>query len=224
MSSVGVVGDWSTLDDGGAIVVAVSGSVANALFALIGWLLLRRDAGRPGYRTVLGWLFVYLGLWPIVGYALLSPMVGPDDWMIVLDRFPNRGTLRATIMITGLFAAGAVSRAMSANLARVIGNGLAADRKRRARHLVWIAWITSAALVSVAAIVGGHGPWIRGVAAVAVVACSTVPMLWAAEEVGRIPVPGEALTGARSNALILVGLAAAVVFVTVLGPGIAVGG
>ncbi|MEM7414777.1 MAG: hypothetical protein AAF389_04715 [Gemmatimonadota bacterium] len=224
LSSVGVVGDWSGLDDGGAIVVGASGSLSNVLLALVGWLLLRVRAGRPTLVTVAGWLLVYLSLWPVVGYAVLSPIVGPDDWMIVLDRFPNRGALRATIIVTGLFAAGVVWRAMSEKLALTIGNGLAADRRRRARQLVWTAWFAGTALVTFSAVVGAHEPWTRGAIAIAIFALSTIPILVAAEEVGRIPVPGEALPGERSVPALVLGMLCGIAFVALLGPGITFGG
>lgn len=174
-----------TIDDGGALLVGLGGMLGNLAIAAGGWALARSGLGRPTGRAVIGWFAVAHSLWLLVGMAVVSPLFEVGDWMVIVDRFPNRTPLRATIVVTGLFSAGLAWRATTHLLPMVVGNGRAKVRRRRAGTIVGWSWLGGAVVAF------GVLPLGSPVETSALV--TTWPILLAFAPVDRVPVPGEPL-------------------------------
>lgn len=224
ISSIETRGDWSGLGPPQMLLVGAGGTVANALLALAGWLVVRRGKGRPTTSTAVGWLAFAVNAWIPTTYLVVSSALGVGDWMTVIGQFPNQGPLRASMAVTGVFAAGLVWKETVPSLARTVGGGTGPDRVRRARRLTRVAWSAGGTTAVVAALLSPLGP-IQGVLVAAGTTFGTTwPILAAAGRVDGHPVPGSPLDVSSSWALIAFGTIAGLVLVTVFGPGIRPGG
>lgn len=224
VSSTGTRGDWSMLGELDVLLVGVSGSAVNTLMALAGWLTLRRYLGRPSTGGVVAWLLFAVNGWVPAVYLVTSPLLGFGDWATIVAEFPNRGPLRASLTVTGLFICGLLWKETRASLARLVGNGSRADRGRRARRLVRLAWASGGAVALAASLVSPHELGRSVPIAVGSTLGATWPILPAAGRVGEQPVPGAPLNVPRSWPLVGIGALAGIVFVAVLGPGLRLGG
>lgn len=218
VSSTGLVLDWSRLRDDEVIVAAAGASVASSLLAISGWLLVRRSRGRPANGAVVGWLLFSFNGWLVSAWMVVSSIVGVGGWMAIVDRFANRGPLRASVVAAGLFVLALVWKESVPSLAWMIGNGNAEIRRARARFVTRVAW-SSAALVTAAAAAWTPISGLRSALVVGGLLLATAPMMAAAGGVGEHPVRGEALSVPRSWPMIVLGLGAAVLFVLTLGRG-----
>jgi hypothetical protein len=220
VSSTGVEGSWSAFRNAGWVLYGVSGTFANAVLALGGWIVFRRSVGTRATAALVGWAFFAVNAWIATMYLIASPTFGFGDWMAVLDRFAARGPVRASAAITGLFIAGLLWQETGTSLARLVGNGSVEDRTRRAAVLTRVIWLAS----GVIAIAGGlYAPagWARGAAiGMGTTLGSTWPILLAARRVGEKPVPGTPLEIPRSPGVIVAGAIAASGFIALLGPGL----
>jgi len=220
VSSTDTQGDWSRLGERGVLWVGVSGSLANAVVSLAGWLLFRRGIGSPSASTVVPWLIFVVNAWMPTVYLVASPLLGFGDWSTVIAEFPNRGPLRASAVVTGLFLAAALWNGTCQTLARLVGNGAAVTRVHRAAVLTRTAWACGGA----AAVLASLFSPLSLVSAVPIAVGSTLgtawPMVAAATSVAKIPVPGTPLEVRRSWPVLFVGSMAGLVLVFVFGPGI----
>lgn len=224
ISSTDTRGDWSRLGERDILLVGLSGSAVNLLLALAGWLLFRRQAGRPATVALLAWLCFAVNAWMPVSYLVVSPIFGFGDWATIVDAFPNRGPLRASLAATGLFMAGLLWKETVPSLARLVGNGSAAHRRHRAGWLVRVAWAAGGSVAMVASLLSPLALiWALPIAAGSTLG-TTWPILPAADRVGEHPVPGKPLSVPRSWPLIVLGAAAGVVLLGVFGPGILLDG
>ncbi|MDE0897716.1 MAG: hypothetical protein OSA81_01745 [Longimicrobiales bacterium] len=218
--STGLQGDWSGLSDAGYVALGVSGSVASGILALVGWRLAQRGVGSPTMVAVTGWLLFAVNAWLPTVHLVLSPLLEFGDWMAIIDRFPNRNPLRASLIVTGLFISGLVWKETVPSLARVIGNGNAMDRRARALRLVRAAWLATGVVAGVAALLGPDPRAALLAVALAGTWGSMWPILVAGRRVGGHPVPGDPLRLRRSLPVIAGGIVVAVAFVVLLGSGI----
>jgi len=220
VSSTGVEGYWSTLRNAGWLLLGVSGSLANVLLVVTGWLIYRRSIGRPGVGTLVGWCLFAVNAWVPTLYLIASPALGFGDWMDVLSRFAALGPVRVSAVATGFFMTGLLWRATTETLARLVGGGPAHERTVRARQLTRVVWVAGGVVAITAGAFAPSGV-LRGAGiALGSTMGSTWPLLLAAERVGDTPVPGAPLSVPRSVPLIASALVLAVVFVLVLGPGV----
>jgi hypothetical protein len=220
VSSTGVEGSLSGFRNAGWVLYGISGSAANAVLALAGWLFFRRSVGNPGTKAVVAWAFFAINAWIPTMYLIASPALGFGDWMAVVDRFAARGPVRVSAVVTGLFIAGLLMRATRDSLARLVGNGSPEDRMRRATRVASVIWVSAGAVALAAGVYSPEG-LARGAAiALGTTLGGTWPILIAARRVGDTPVPGTPLEVPRSPALILAGTLAAMWFIAYLGPGL----
>ena len=219
VSSTGVVLEWSRLRDGPAIAVGAAPSIVTALLAIGGWLVVRHRRGRPGVAALLGWFTFAFNAWLLSALTVASPLLGVGGWMTIVDRFANRGPLRASVVAAGLFLLALTWKESGPSLAWLAGNGNAEVRRRRARLLTRTGWLATGLVTA------GAAAWTpigltRSVAVVVGVLAATAPILFAADQVGEHPVRGQALAVPRSWPLIVLGTCIAGAFVIVLGRGV----
>lgn len=243
VTALGVTGRWGALRMAGTLLTSVSGTAANVLLMACAWFVMRSSDG-PGLRGVLGWLLFVSSGWIVAGHLVLSPVLGAGDWMTVVDLFANRGPLRVSAFVTGVFVCGVLWKATHERLAYVVGGGLSATRVEVARRLTRAAWATAAALAAgVGVVTGGWGPSdamlqhngvvlpesapaavVAGcLAALIGYALVALPIVLAPRMVEERPVPGPPLSLPRSPALIVAAFVTLTLVVGILGPGLRVG-
>lgn len=220
ISSTDTRGDWSGLSANDILLVGVSGSAVNAVLAGVGWLVFRRGVGKPTTGTALAWLTFAVNAWIPTTYLVVSPAFGFGDWATIIAEFPNRGPLRASLAVTGLFVAGLLWKGTVATLARLVGNGPKESRRLQASRLVRTAWLAGGAVAVAASLLSPLDlTWAVPIAAGSTLG-TTWPILAAADRVAEHPVPGSPLDLRRSISVLLGGALAGLVLVLVFGPGI----
>jgi len=220
VSSTDSRGDWSGLGELQVLLVGVSGSAMNWALALLGWLGFRRGVGRPTVATLVAWLVFAVNAWIPTFYLVVSPALGFGDWATIVAEFPNRGPLRASLTVTGVFIAGLLWKETVPSLARLVGNGARSDRVARARRIVRGAWATGGAVAVCASLLSPLAlSWAVPIAVGSTLG-TTWPLLPASARVGEHPVPGAPLRVPRSLPVIVAGALAALLLVGLFGPGI----
>ncbi len=224
MSSTDAQGDWSGLGEMDVLLVGGSGSAVNGVVAFLAWLVFRRQVGRPSTLALVSWIAFAVSAWIPVSYLVVSPAFGVGDWATIIDQFPNRGPLRASLSATGLFVAGLLWKETKASLARLVGNGSSADRTVRARRIVRYAWLAGGCSAVAAALFSPLTPlWAVGIAAGSTFG-TTWPLLPAADSVRETPVPGAPLVVPRSWVVVGLGVLAGAGLIGVFGPGLRLAG
>ena len=220
VSSTGVEGRWSTLRNAGWFFLAVSGSAAQAMLALTGWLVFRRARGRAPAPALLGWALFAVNAWMPAMLLIASPALGFGDWMDLLVRFAALGPVRVSAAVTGLFVVGLLFKATVETVGRLVGGGGAAARTERARDVVSAVWLGCGLVAGAAGALSPAG-LMPGVAiALGSSLGATWPILVACRRVGERPVPGPPLDVRRSPFIITAAAVAAVLFVVLMGPGV----
>lgn len=219
----GLGGDLAGLGEVATVAVGVSGSLANAALALVGWLVFRRGVGAPTTTTALGWLVFAVNAWIPTSYLVVSPLFAVGDWAAIVSVFPNQGPLRASLTVTGLFVAGLLWKETVPSLARAVGGGTASDRRERASRIVRTAWLGGGLVALLASLSSPLSGWAVPIALASTLG-TTWPLLPAAGKVGEHPVPGAPLRLRRSPWLIVSGVLAGLLLVAVFGPGVRLGG
>lgn len=220
VTSTGFDGYWSGFRNAGVLALWTSGSLAHVVLAVLGWTVFRRGGREPGTWTAVGWIFFAVNAWIPTAYLIVTPLAGIGDWMPVLERFRQVGPMRASAVVTGLFIAGQLWKETGSSLARLVGNGAADVRRRRARMITRVTWTAGGLLAVAAAALDPAGPLLAVPIAAAGTFGSTWPILAAARAVPETPVPGAPLRLERSAAVIAAGLVAALLLVVVFGPGV----
>ena len=243
VTALGVTGRWGALRTAGTLLTSVSGTAANVLLMAAAWFVMR-PSDVPGLRVVSGWLLFVSSGWIVAGHLVLSPVLGTGDWITVVDLFANRGPLRVSAFVTGVFVSGVLWKATHERLAYVVGGGPSTKRVEVAHRLAWTAWISATVLAAgVGMVTGGLGPSdsmlqhngvllsesivgavvAGGVAAVIGYALVALPIVFAPRMVEERPVPGPPVSVPRSPTLILVALVTTVLVAVTLGPGLRIG-
>jgi hypothetical protein len=220
MSSIHFSGDYAGVTDSGRRVVAAGGSIANAAAGGVAWWMLNR-ASAPHMRVFL-WLFAFVNLLQATGYLLFSGLGDVGDWAVVVRGWTPAWAFRAGLAIVGAAAYYWVARECARACAALVG-AQAADRARRAKGLAWTAYFTGGVLYCVSGALNPLGPLLVLISAAAASLGGTSALLWC---MSFLRTPGFAastlgpVTIGRHAGWIAAGIAMAVVFVGVLGPGV----
>jgi hypothetical protein len=222
VSAHGVVGSWEDVTEAGSIFLAAAGPVAVGALAAVGWLLFRRGEGRPTTWTLAGWMLFVYGAWVQVAHLVVDPLLGSGGWMEAIDRFPNRGPVRASMVASGLFVAGLIWKETTRSMAFLVGNGPSAVRRARGGVLARSGWMAGSAILAAAA---WPAPMARDAWTAALIAIvGWAPVLAAAARVDQRPVPGAPLQVHLSPIFVLAAVLAGAAVVLVIGPGIEIPG
>ncbi|MDG2281941.1 MAG: hypothetical protein P8L45_02420 [Longimicrobiales bacterium] len=240
VTALGVTGRWGALRTPGTLMTSVAGTSVNMLVMAGAWGRMR-PTGSPGLREVVAWLLFAASGWTVAGHLVLSPVIGAGDWMTVVDLFANRGPLRASTFVTGLFVCGVIWKGTHETLAPVTGGGPEGSRVTCARRLTRTAWVSgtvSAALAGAATGIWGPSdamlthtgqllpdPTLLGgvvglCAAFIGFGLMTAPTMLAPVMVKERPVPGPPLEVTRSVPMLITGVFFAVLLIGALGPGV----
>lgn len=220
MSSIHFSGDYAGVTDGARRLVAAGGSIANAAAGGIAWWALAR-ATAPHARVFL-WLFAFVNLMQATGYLLFSGLGDVGDWAAVVRGWTPAWAFRAGLAIAGAASYYWVARECARACAALVG-AQAADRARRARGLAWTAYFTGGVLYCVSGALNPLGPLLLLISAAAASLGGTSALLWCMSFLrtpGFAASPRPPVEIGRHAGWIAAGIAMAVAFVGVLGPGV----
>lgn len=220
MSSIHFSGDYAGVTDGARRLVAAGGSIANAAAGGIAWWALAR-ATAPHTRVFL-WLFAFVNLLQATGYLLFSGLGDVGDWAAVVRGWTPAWAFRAGLAIVGAASYYWVARECARACAALVG-AQAADRARRARGLAWTAYFTGGVLYCVSGALNPLGPLLLLISAAAASLGGTSALLWCMSFLrtpGFAASPRPPVEIGRHAGWIAAGIAMAVAFVGVLGPGV----
>jgi len=199
--------------------VAAAGSVANLIFGTLCFALFGRKKGFDATRYFL-WLLATINWMNGIGYLLFSGLLDYGDWAVVIAGQKPHWMWRAILGACGIAGYWAVVRFSARQMASVVRAGLM-DR-RDVRRLVFPSYVAGGLLLVAGAARNPIGPQLilqsglsSGFAAMA--GLLFVPGL-VERDTNELSVSVPAL--GLSARWIALGIAAAVIFVGFLGPGI----
>jgi len=217
--------DQAGLGPAAGKVVSASGTVANLVLAALAALALRWAARRPGPPGPLRhflWLLLALDLLQATGYWLFSGLGNVGDWAKVIDGARPTWLWRAALALAGLAGYLAAVGVALRTLNPLLGDG--PDRLQRAVALTVVPYLAGGALYVVAGLRNPLGIVLVLVSAAAASFGGASGLAWMAQLLRNRqrwpPAAEDAPPLARSPAWLAAGLAAALVFVLVLGPGV----
>lgn len=237
VTALGLMGRWSARRTPDALLVHASGTVANAALVGLSWWVLSRRPG-PGSVGAVAWLVFVANGWIAAGHLVLSPLLGVGDWIAIVDLFANRGPMRASVLVTGLFVCGVLWKGTYESLAPVAGGGATPARLRTARSLTRTAWLSGTVVVMLSTVVTALMAPSDGLllhtglstesglasrltvallASATGIGAATFPAVLAVSKIEERPVRGPILSIERSPLLIVAGVIAGMVMVAVLG-------
>ncbi len=221
MSSIHFSGSYEGVPDGARRLVAAGGSLANAAAGAVAWWALARARG-PHVRVFL-WLFAFVNLLQASGYLLFSGVGNVGDWAEVVAGWTPAWAFRIGLALVGGASYYWVARECARAAAALVG-AHAADRAQRARRLAWTAYFTGGALYCVSGVLNPLGPLLLLISAAAASLGGTSGLLWCMNflKSPAFAVSAEPpVTISRHAGWIAAGSAMVVLFIGVLGPGIA---
>lgn len=221
MSSIHFSGSYDGVSEGARRMVAAGGSVVNALAGGAAWAALRHARG--SHWRVFLWLFAFVNLLQATGYLLFSGLGNVGDWAEVIGGAAPAWAFRGGLALAGGASYYWVARECARAAATLVGTQ-APDRERRARGLAWTAYFTGGALYCLSGVLNPLGPLLVLISAAAASLGGTSGLLWCTrflESPAFAAAAAPPVTLARHAGWIAAGIAMAVAFVAVLGPGIA---
>jgi hypothetical protein len=201
-------------------IVAAAGPLINLVLAAA--LLLARTSALSPAGRYFAWLFGSVNAFNATGYLLYSAVFGSGDVAVAFDALASGRIWRPAVAIAGLFLyAGAVYASLAA-LRTLIHSGVIAERNAD-RYCMLSYWF-GGALLTLGAVFNPVSPWLilsSGAATGfgAMVGLVLLPPLLRRKPSAADPDVGESLRIGRGWRI--AGIVAAIVFVGLFGPGIA---
>jgi hypothetical protein len=220
ISSIHFAGDDAGVSDAALRWIAAAGSIANLVLGLFALALLPR-AHLPHWRVFL-WLLAFVNLLQAAGYLLFSGIGNIGDWAVVVAGWEPAWAWRGGLAVVGAASYVWVARECARAAAPLVGAG-SPDRERRARRLAWTAYFAGGILYCAAGVLNPLGPLLLLISAAAASFGGTSGFLWCMSWLRR---PSFAVSDeppaivTRHRGWMAAGIATAIVFVAVLGPGI----
>lgn len=214
-----------SVTDAGSRWISAAGTLINLAFAAGTALLLRARVVRAVRGRYFLWLFLTLNLLQAFGYWMFSGLGGIGDWNAVVAGWPHYASWRIALAVVGTAAYMfvAVPIALS-GLAPFLGAG-AQERMARAIRLTVVPYIAGGVLYVAAGLLNPESPMLVLISAAAASFGGASALAWMAQLLRnreRYPPTGEPAAGlARSWPWLAAGALTALLFIVVLGPGIA---
>lgn len=214
--------DLAGLDPAAGKWVAAGGTLANVALGLVAWLSLRVSQGPPGSGRLFLWLTMTVNLLQAAGYWLFSGIGKVGDWAEVIDGWAPHWIFRVGLAALGGAAYWAVVQWSLKDLSPWLGPG--PGRWRRAVPLTVIPYVVGGILYVAAGLLNPVSPVLVLVSAAAASFGGTSGLAWMAQllrnERRFPPCNRPPLRVRRSGSWLAAGVAVALLFIGVLGPGI----
>ena len=205
-----------------ARVVAASGTIVNLIAGALAVLAYRRAAARePAVRYLL-WLFGTINVLTGFGYLLFSGVGRIGDWADVMTPVHPEWVWRVVLAAGGFGLYWIATERAFASLALFVG-GRASDRFADGRRIALLSYATGAILYGLAGALNPNGPRLLLISAAAASLGGTSGLWWGTNFLRRSAAEGADVAPTRitrDGRLVAAAVAAAFVFVCVLGPGI----
>lgn len=205
-------------------VQAGSASIGNLILGTACWIALRRWRGESSDSRFFLWLFMLMNWFYGAGYWMLSGIANIGDWAIVVDGWQPHWAWRVGMAMVGALLFLLFVWQGLQELGKFIG-GRAPGQIRRAVSMGIVTYMTSAMVVLLAGFANSHGilglPALAGIMA-ALGALS--PLLWMPQWFRAdifVKEPGPLFLIRSSRGYVLAGAASALLYVGILGPGLA---
>lgn len=213
--------EWVQLPDPKWRIFDLGGPAGNLIFALLGWLGLRRFRARPVHLRLFFWLLMAFSLFWAFGYLIFSGVTGQGDWMALIQvtRFLIPG--RILFFIAGIFLYRLSVRLVARELRSILPVHSAITKARLSR-LIWLSYLSGGLIACAGAVLDPRGP-IEILKSGALTGFGTaIGLFYVARIFSRTPdqqpVPDAPVF--RHLAWILAASAASLYFIAILGPGI----
>ena len=221
-SAIHFDGDLAGLDAAAGKWVAAGGTLANLAFGLLAAAALRASRGAPGPARFFLWLSMTINLLQAAGYWLFSGLGKIGDWAVVIDGWTPPWTFRLGLAALGAAAYWGVILLSLRELSPLLGTG--PGRWRRGVLLTVVPYLAGGILYVAAGLLNPVSPLLVIVSAAAASFGGTSGLAWMAQllrnERRFPPHEGPALRIPRSAPWLAAGVAVALLFIGVLGPGI----
>lgn len=220
VSSAWFDGDLAAVGPWGQRAVRAGGTVANLLVGGGAALLLARLRPRGAHSYYALWLVAMANLFPGSGYLMVSPFGNFGDWKEFVKGLPHPLAWRIGLTLLGAACGLLVLRAGSRLLHPLVGSGDEKLRQRRARPLAWVPYLVAGGLVfPLAALLNPYGKGFVFSTLLAHLGGSAW-LAWLPEWLKAAPGDEAPPVLGRHRGWIAAGIAATVIVVAVLGPGI----
>jgi hypothetical protein len=222
LSSLHFDGDTEGLSRGANRLIAAGGTLVNLLVGAAALAALSRSRTLPAQVRYFFWLLAFVNLLQGTGYFLFSGVAGIGDWAAVIAGWPTPWLWRLVMAVTGGLAYFVIMLIAMRRLATFVGDSKP-GRHRRAFALSITPYLTGSALFIISGLFNPLGLMLVLVSAVAASLGGTCGFLFGPQfflDPDFAPTNEEPIPIARSWGWIATAAIVAVVFVSVLGPGI----
>jgi len=210
---------WSSAGD--SRLVAAGGTLANLAAALVFWMMLRRvTSGSVRWRFFLVMSLAF-NLFAGTGYFFFSGVTNFGDWAAVISGLPAHWLWRSLLVVVGIASYFGAVLVVGTGLVRYVG--VARSDLRRLRRLTWIPYFSAVVLLSVAGLFNPIGIQLMWQSALPAAAGAHSGLLWLMYYIprGTVAERGSESIG-RSYGWVIVAVGLSLVFIFVMGRGIAV--
>jgi hypothetical protein len=209
---------WSSEFD--SRLVAAGGPLANLAAAMVFWIALRSaTGGSVRWRFFLLTTFAF-NLFAGTGYFFFSGVTNFGDWAAVIAGLDAHWLWRTLLVVAGIASYYAAVLAVGCGLVRYVG--VPRNDLHRLRKLTFIPYFSSVLLLSAAGVLNPIGIQLVWQSALPGAAGAHSGLLWLRYYILRGTVPERRSDGIdRNYAWIIVAVALSLVFILVLGRGIA---
>jgi hypothetical protein len=209
---------WSSALD--SRLVAAGGTLVNLAAGGIFWIALRSATRAPVQLRFFFLLCVAFNLFVGTGYFFFSGVTNFGDWAVVISGLPAHWLWRTLMVVVGMASYFGAVLIVGTGLVRYVG--VPRNELRRLRKLTFIPYFSSIVLVSAGGLLNPIGIQLVWQSALPATAGAKSGLLWLRYYIPRRTVPArESEEIDRSYAWIALAVALSLVFVFVLGRGIA---
>ena len=202
--------------------VAAGGTVANLIFGMLAWVVMRAVKRSAPWRYFL-WLLMTFNLLDAGGYFLFSGIVGIGDWSAVVAGWQPAWAWRIGLATLGIVTYFLLFVPLCLRELRPFVGGNMKIRVRRARRLALVAYLTSGILACVAGAFNPVGPLLILISAAAASLGGHSGLAWMWSLLRNPRFPSTELQMAeidRNWGWIVAAVILAVGFIAGLGPGV----
>lgn len=225
LSSMHFDGDEAGLARSATNCIEAGGTLANLLVGVVAFAWFKRNGAVPVHARYFAWLFGTVNLLQATGYLLFSGVGNVGDWAAIVRGLQPAWMWRTAMALVGGATYWFVVRYALVAMQPFIG-GRTPARYRRGLTLMLVPYVTGAVLYIVAGAFNPGGFVLMALSAAAASLGGTSGLAWGPQYLRRNAIPrSEAPPAAmrRNAGWIVAAAAVGLVFVAVLGPGIAFG-
>jgi hypothetical protein len=209
---------WSS--DFDSRLVAAAGTLANLTAAMVFWIALRSATSASAQLRFFLLISLAFNLFAGTGYFFFSGITNFGDWAVVIAGFDAHWLWRSLLVVVGIAAYFGAVLVVGSGLVQYVG--VPRNEPRRLRKLTLIPYLSAILLLSAGGFLNPIGIQLVWQSALPGTAGADSGLLWLRYYIPKGTVPERPSEGIDRNYVwITVAVALSLVFIFVLGPGIA---